>query len=379
MRTNAKRPSKLYENCFVCFFRPALLFGWTGITVLDFHCDHSVRPVKCFFKRSWPATFVSIVLSLMILFVAIHNGYTLLGTRIKTREDVLFLGAVMIDFSAAYLLSVGFRRAQIKINDLQGIAELARSAEEMGICFFNKSFVKAGRIVTYMLITMFVFLGMVTIIIFFVIDDFSLEAFKNLCTDMCVLMQGTLGVHYVILFQVKLHIFQRLQERIRHVTENRLKVTEGEDVDSVYSSGQCFEVEIRHICRLYSGVYQNFLEDDRFVGPAHLIWWNTVLTINVLNAYVMLNSIMIQQSLDLVSVSFMLKIYGCMLGVTINLFQMEAIAAVVSVMTHTDFVQISYYKKCLVQYVHVAFTLICTRIKIFISSCVCLVRIRLSY
>lgn len=325
--------SKRYENCFVCFFRPALLFGWTGITVLSFDCDHSVRPVKCFFKRSWPATSVSIIMSLIILFVAIHNSFTLLGTRIRTREDVLFVGAVMINFIAAYLLSVGFRRAQIKINDLQGIAELARDAEEMGIWFFNESFVKGAQIVAYALITMFVSLGMLTIIIFCVLGDFSLAAYKNLCTDMCVLMQGTLGVHYVILFQVKLHMFQKVQDKIKDVAENRLKIVESLDVSSVHSSEQCFETEIRRICRLYSGLYQNFLEDDRFVGPAYLIWWNTILTINVISAYVMLNSIMIQQPLDVVSISFMLKIYGCMLGVTINLFQMEATAAVVSI-TH---------------------------------------------
>lgn len=326
----AKQDSKRHENCFICFFRPALFFGWTGVTVLNFHCDHSVRPTKCEFQRSWLATSLSVVLSLAILFVGLHNSYILLGTRVITREDFLFLGTIMINFIAVYLLSVGFRRAQMKVTDLQGIAELTRFGEEMGIRFFDETFVKSGQTLTYALITMFVSLEIITITIFFVLGDFSLNSFKNVCTDTCVFMQGTLGTHYITLHLVKLNMFQKVLDKIKFIAENRLNVSERDDVDSIRSSEQCFEADIRRICRLYSAIYVNFLEDDRFVGPALLIWWNTILSINVVSAYVVLNSIIIQKPLDLVSVSFILKIYGCMVGVIIYLAEMEVTSAVVS-------------------------------------------------
>lgn len=323
-----KRPSKRYQNCFICFFRPALYFGCTGVTVLNFHCDHSERPVKGFFKRSWLATSVSTSIAVTAFLAGVHNAYTLYGTKINTREDVLLLGAVMINFIAAYLLSIGCRRTHLKMRDLEGIVELTKVGERMGIIFFDESFVKIGQTLTCSLITMFLSLEVFTVVVFIIVGDFSLMAYKRLCTDTCVFLQGTLGTHYITLHLAKLHMIQKVLDRMKEIAEDRLNIGDGDNCS--HSSEQSFTADIRRLCRLYSCLFLNFHEDDNFVGPAFLVWWNTILGVNIISAYVLLNSVMIQEPLGVVSIFFMLKVYGCILGVIIYLAEMEVTAAVVS-------------------------------------------------
>lgn len=322
MERAEKRVDKRFQNCFICFFRPALHFGRTGITVLNFHCDHSQNGVKCSLERSWPATVITTILALVIFLVGLHNAYALYGTKMRTREDVLHLEAIMLNFIAAYLLSVGVRRTEIKISDLKGIIELLKYGEEMGIIFLDKSFVKMGQRVTLSIITMFITLQSCTVLIFISRGDFSFTAFKGLCTDTCVFMQGTLATHYITLHLLKLHMFKKVLHKMEQIVDDRL--------NNARLSEQAFSTAISHLCRLYSCTYLNLLEDDKFVGPAFLIWWNTILAGNILTAYVLITSAMMQLPLDVANIIFILKVYGCLIGVTIYLVVLEITAAVVS-------------------------------------------------
>lgn len=326
------RTSKRNDNCFICFFRPALIFGYTGITPINFHCDHSGHPVKCSLKRSWLGTSISAVLFIVVLFVGAHNAYTLYGTKISTREDVLLLGAVLINFIAAYLLSVGLRNANIKIRELRGIIQLVEDADKMGIKFLHDTFVKRGQTLTFTLITLFVCLQLFTIAAFFINGDFSFTAYKRLCTDTCVFLQGTLGTHYITLHLLLLNMFQKVLDKMKEILETRLDAADlnKNDSDSINSSQQIFDKEVRRICRFYKSIYLNLLEEDHFTGPALLIWWNAIVAANIVSVYVLLKSMMMQEPLGMVSILFMLKIYGCMMGVIIYLFEMEITAAVVS-------------------------------------------------
>lgn len=324
--------AKRYQNCFICFFRPALLFGYTGITPINFHCDHSERPVKCFLKRSWLGTSISGVLCATISFFGIHSAYALCGAKISTREDVLLVGALMINFVAAYMMSVPLRFVEIKIRELEGIVELVKNGEEMGMIFLDRQFVKTCLTLSLGLITMFVSLEVFTLVVFWRAGDYSWVAFKSLCTDTCVFMQGTVGTHYVTLHLLLLHMFQKIQVRLKETLENRLNGRTEERISSSPRSvsPEIFEREIRRICRFYKSIHMNFLEDNKFLGPALLIWWNLVLAVNIMCVYVVLNSIIIQEPLGIVSIIFILKVCGCMVGIIIYLAEVEVTAVVVS-------------------------------------------------
>lgn len=323
------RPTtKRYENCLICFFRPALVFGYTGITPVNFYCDHSERPVKCFLKRSLMGTTISAFLCVIVLFVAIHSAYSLYGNKVSTRDDVLLLGTVMINFIAMYLLTVALRFEDIKIKELEGIIQLITDGEQMGITFLDKEFVGSCLILIFALITMFVSLEVFTVLIFIIAGDFSFSAFKRLCTDTCVFMQGTVGTHYIALQLLLLHMFQKVLHKLKETLESRLSNNSTKKSSS--TSHEIFATNVRRICRFYKSLYLNFLEENKFMGPAFLIWWNTILAVNIISVYVVLNSIMIQEPLGIVSIFFVLKFYGCMVGIMIYLTEMEVTAAVVS-------------------------------------------------
>lgn len=321
---------KYDQNCFICCFRFALLFGYTGITPLNFHCDHSKRPVKCSLERSRLGTLISALSCTIALCVGVHNAYTLYGTKISSREDVLHLEAVMVNFIAMYLITLPLRFQNIKLRELEGIIQLISYGEKIGIICLDKSFVKTCTRLILTLILLFVSLEVFTVVHFLITADFSLTAFKTLFTDTCIFMQGTVGVHYISLHLLLLHIFQKILYKLKYTLKSRLRHNTKE-TNLALASHKYFAMEIRRICRFYKSIHLNFLEDNKFLGLGFVIWWNTVLAVNIISVYVLLNSIMIQEPLETSSLFFILKVYGCMVGIVIYLAEMEVTASVVSI------------------------------------------------
>lgn len=275
---------------------------------------------------------MSALLFVTILFVAVNSAYALCGAKISTREDVLLLGAVIIDFIAVYMLSVSLRCEHIKIKQLDGIIQLIKDGENTGIIFIDKQFVKTCSILIVALITMFVALELFTVVVFWIAGDYSWAAYRRLCTDTCVFMQGTVGTHYVTLHFLLLNMLQKTLLRLKDILDRRLNDSTDENINRSPPSvlQEIFVREVRHFCRFYRSVHMNLLEDNNFVGPAVLIWWNAVLAVNIISVYIMLNSIMIQEPLGVVSIFFILKVYGCMIGIIIYLAEVEVTTSVVS-------------------------------------------------
>lgn len=329
----ATSKEKRFQNCLVCVFRPAFYFGYTGITAIKFSCDHSQRPVSFTLERSWLSTGISATLFVSNIAVGFLNVNELFEDHEDIRGNFLLIGTIAIHFLAAYLFSIGATSAQKKINELRGIAELTKYCENAGFILFEESFVRMAHKVTYIFIISFVLLEIFSVTHFALKGDFSSSAFLILCTKTCIFMQGTVSTHYMLLQLVLLHMFQRILNEIKFTVESRLRIRLIK-VDLIIKGHQnvirSFIARITKLRRIYESAYLNFIEIDNIMNPAFLIWWNMILSINVVCAYVFLNSIIFQTPLDLEQLLYILQHCGTLIGLIIFLIMMEVIADVVS-------------------------------------------------
>lgn len=249
-----------------------------------------------------------------------HYVYTLYGGSIHTRDDVLLLGAITVHFIAAYMMLVGVFNTKMKITELDGLAHIVRDCEKAGFVLLDDVFVRRAHGVVYAFIVGFALLEIFAIVVFVLLGDYSLDAFRRLCTDTCIFMHGPMSAHYTLLLFLLMHIFRVVLSEIDQTMEDRL-----EDCNH-----RNFSAKIRRLHRIYESVYLNYKEIDNFMNPAFLIWWNTCTVINVVCAYVLIKSIMIEEPLELASVFFVLLHYGCALALIIFAIIMEFIANVVS-------------------------------------------------
>lgn len=351
---NMLKSENSFQNCLICLFRPAFYFGFTGITAIKFSCDHSRPPVTVFLERSILSTFIAITLLIINIVFGYLNILTLLDKEILTREDVLVLNAAAIHFIAAYLLWTGAGKAQKKIKEIRGIAELAKACEGAGFILFDDKFTRMAHYVVYAFIAVFASLEVSTICYMAAMNrDFSLKAFERLATDTCIFMQGTISTHYMLLQLVLIRLFQKIVVEIKLTAQRRFDGNvEGSKYDQAVRGS--FSSRLRTLHRIYQSAYLNFMELNNFINPAFLIWWNIVLIANVVCAYVLLNSIMMHEPLELQNMFFLLLHYGTLLGLISFLILMGTLADVVS------FVWISILS-CNMHYTNIhIFDLMCT-------------------
>lgn len=324
---------KRFQNCLVCVFRPAFYFGYTGITAIKFSCDHSQRPVSFSLERSWLSTGISACLFVSNVAVGFLNVNALFEDREDIRNNFLLVSTIAIHFLAAYLFSIGATVPKKKINELRGIAEITKYCETAGFILFEESFVRMAHNVTYTFIISFVLLEVFSITHFALKGEFSCNAFLILCTKTCIFMQGTVSTHYMLLQLVLLNMFQRILAEIKITVENRLNnkdIKTDLTVKADQNVSRSFVARIQQLRRIYESAYLNFIEIDNLMNPAFLIWWNMILSINVVCAYVFLNSIVFQKPLDLEQLLYILQHCGTLIGLIIFLIMMEFIADVVS-------------------------------------------------
>lgn len=317
---------KRFENCLICLFRPSLYFGYTGITPLKFSCDHSQRPVAFTFGKSWVSLSIATVLLIINLIVGYLKIRILFESRMDTREDFLHVIAIAIHFLGAYLFWVGVKiGSDMKMTELRGISEVTSYCETVGFILFEESFVRMAHYVIYGFIALFLSLECFVIAIFSFKGDFSSKAFHKLWTSTCVFMQGTISTHFMMLQMVLLHMLQRILAQIKLTMDNRLNANAKPRHEQ-----QPFLLRIRVLHRIYESAYLNFIQIEKFINPAFLIWWNTILTINIVCAYLVLNAFMIQEPLETEQVFLILQHCATLAGLTIFLIIMEIIANVVS-------------------------------------------------
>lgn len=324
------KKGKRFQNCIVCLFRPAFYFGYTGITAIKFSCNHSRRPVTVFLERSILSTYIAICLLIINIIFGCLNILTLLDRHIVTREDFLVLNAAGIHFLAAYLFWVGAYNAPKKINEILGIAELTKVCEDTELLLFDESFARMAHYIVYACIAGFVSLEVS--MIYHVIGmnrDLSLKTFKRLWTDTCVFMQGTISTHYLLLQLVMIRLFQKILAEIKLTVQRRFddNVEGSRNAQTIRGS---FSLRLQILHRIYQSAFLTFMELDKFINPAFLIWWNVVLIENVICAYILINSIMMNEPLGLQNLFFLLLYYGTLLGLTSFLVLMGILADVVS-------------------------------------------------
>lgn len=323
------KKGNIFRNCLICLFRPAFYFGCTGITAIKFRCDHSGSSVAVFLERSILSTFISITLLIINIVFGYLNILTLSEKEILTREDVLVLNAAAIHFIAAYLLWTGAYKAQNKIREIRGIAELTKACEGAGLILFDDQFARMAHYIVYAFIAVFASLEVSTIYYMAAINkDFSLKAFERLWTNTCIFMQGTISTHYMLLQLVMIRLFQKIVIEIKLTAQQRFNGIEVSKQDQ--DMREPFSSRLRSLHRIYQSAYLNFMELNNFIDPAFLIWWNIVLIANVVCAYVLLNSIMMHEPLELQSMFFLLLHYGTLLGLISFLILMGTLAGVVS-------------------------------------------------
>lgn len=318
---------KRFQNCVICIFRPVFYFGYTGITAIKFSCDHSRRPVSFSMERSWLSTSLAAFLLFVNIIFGFLNAYTLYDSHMNLKDIIFLLSAIAIHFIAAYLFLTGIFRAQMKINELRGIAELTRDCENAGLIVFDTAFVKMAHYIVYTFIGFFVSMEILTLVIFTLRGDYSLKAFRRLFTDTCIFMQGTISTHFMMLQLILLRLFQRILSEIKTTAEERFNNIELHNNDIEKLS---FPARIRYLHRLYQSAYFNFMEIGNFINPMFVVWWNIVVIDNVICVYVILNSIMIKEPLAMEYIFFILLHTGTLGGLITFLIVMGMFAEVVS-------------------------------------------------
>lgn len=331
-----------FKSCVVCLFKPTFYFGFGTITPAKFRCDHSQIPIFYSMELSWLSITIATILLICNLILGSLNIYGLYKDHINSWDDFLLLDAITIHFLAAYLLLAGIRNAKLKINELHGIAELTKHCENAGLIVFDESFVRVAHYMTYACIVLFVSLEVVFLGIFFIEADFSYKAFKRLCANTCIFLQGTVTTHFMLIPFVVLQLFQVILSEIKLAVENRLN-----NVDKTYNlhvndstARKYFLSKICHLHRLYRSAHLNFMQTSEYINGGFLVWWNVVLANNVICVYVILNSIMTGKFLKMEQIFFILLHCGTLCGLTIFLIVMGMISNVVSYLSFNTLISV---------------------------------------
>lgn len=319
-----------HKNCFICYYRPSLNFGCVTMTLVSFGCDHSQRPVRYFMKRSWVASTIALLIVASMVTVGFHHTYVLYESSVKTRESVLLLCYISIDFAGAVLLTwmITFK-IETLINEFKGWMEIIKECEAMGIIILDNTFMMKAHIVLYVSIAVYVALEISTLVVYIFHEDYSLQTFEWLCTDAYIFMQDSVNTHYLMAHLLLRHSFRKVLFEMEETLRTRMECNVNDWLSVRYIS-QPFRMKMRRLLRTYESIYLNFLEMAKFMHPAFLIWWNMTLIVNITCAYVLINSIIIGQPLDLFDLIFVVNHYGCFLLAVGFLFAMEMIAKLVS-------------------------------------------------
>lgn len=338
-----------FHACFVCYFKPSLIFGSIGVTPLSSRCPHSANTQTVTFKKSQFLATTSALTILLLVLTCIDIVRDFLNSNLSRVDSLQMANDIVLCSCAALMVFTSFLMIEQKETELQALAEIIHDAERRGMVFLDKKFVKANTIMTYAGIVGVIILEVATVIRFVIEGQYDIPSVRTLISDTMYLLQGTIVVHYHNITSVFIHMWERLFMQVRYCLKKNFDQND-ENIEqfehaidpleekecSLFASGKFLEDQMTELRRMYSSIYLSYTEVHNFMSPTFVIWWTTVTISVTIKHVIMVKCIQYQITYGLPFIIRTIKCYVD-LTTTVIFFQLvEKIANVVSY-SHSHF------------------------------------------
>lgn len=326
LKWNGVRVPK-FNNCLVCYLRPSLYFGCLSITALKFNCIHNQRPSKVFFKRSYVFSICGLLLTNIMVAVGIYDIYTI----ITGDGDLTFvINESCIALLSGSLCMFGNYKVTEKAIDLRDLADLIEVAQKQGLVFLDDLFAFKCWIFTWWAILSCCVLQFILIAQFVIFGNYSFHAVKTAICDLYILMEATVGVHFLLMIIVFIKMFNKISSELKELLlkKNRLKIIQHEYMildNRLYN----FEHSIQWLRKLYSSAFIKFMSINNFMSQCFLFWWNGVVIISTATHYLAIKKFM-DGSWSNMYIIILIKLYFGIFSIAVYLGFMEVLHTAVS-------------------------------------------------
>lgn len=330
-------------TCFVCYFKPSLIFGSIGVTPLSCSCPHSSNTQNVTFRRSTFLASMSALTCILVILTSVDIVRDFLNSDLSPVESLMMTNDIVLCFCGAIMVFTSFLMIVQKAVELQGLAEIIHDAEKRGIVFLDQKFVRANTIMTYAGIVGVIILEAATITRFVLEGNFDIPAVRTLISDTMYLLQGTIVVHFHNVMSVFIHLWERVFMQIKY----GLKKNFAEDEESIdqfecvidqfeekechdYASDKTLGEQLKELHRMCSSIFISYTEVHNFMSPTFVIWWTTVTISVTIKHVIMVKCIQYQITFGMPFIIRTLKCYVDLTTTAIFFHLVERIANVVS-------------------------------------------------
>lgn len=193
------------QTCFVCYFKPTLIFASIGVTPLTGSCPHSSGTPNVSYRRSPFLASICAIVCILVILTAIGTARDFMAADLHGVESLMMANDIVLCFCVAVMVFISFVMIPQKAIELQALAEIVHDAEKRGIVFLQGKFVKINTVLTYVGMVGVVVLEAATVARFVVEGNFDVPSVRTLISDTIYLLQGCLVVHYHNVLSLFLH------------------------------------------------------------------------------------------------------------------------------------------------------------------------------
>lgn len=342
--TSTVAQKKPQTTCFVCFFKPALVFCSLTVTPLRYTCPHGKKPSKISFETSPIHAFISFLLCVTVTGVLVETIRDVFTTPdLSVHESYLAADDVLMNTCASSLYFISFLLISQKAVEMQSFAEIVHDGEQQGLVYLDAKFVKNNTYIMYVSIMSLVLMQAATMITFVLEGVFTRTRIRILFSDTIELLEGCLVLHYYNLMITFPRVFARLFLQAKYALKNRLDEDEEviktlecsftpeeeNDCQKFVSSGS-LEQELRDLRRIYSSITLSYLQVEKYLSPTFLIWWLTMCFSVTIKAIICIKCIEFGIEFTFAYVMRMIKIAFDLVTVVVFFQLVETVATMVS-------------------------------------------------
>lgn len=316
-----------FNNCLVCYLRPSLYFGCLSVTALTFNCVHSRRPHEMFFKRSNLFSFIGLILPIVMIAVGIYDSYSI----ITGDGDLTFvINESCIALLSGTLCIFANYKVTERSNHLKDLGDLIEHVNEtQNLVLLDDLFAFKCWIFTWWAILSCCGLQVILTIRFVLVGDYTFQAVKTAVCDIYIILEGTVGVHFLLMIIVFMQIFHKLSKELKKLMLTK-NVHERKHEYMVFDEEQYnFERSIKWLRKLYSSTFSSFKKVNNFMSQCFLFWWNGVVIISTVTHYLVIKSV-IEGNWTNEYIIIIIKLYFGIVSITVYLGFMEALHRQVS-------------------------------------------------
>lgn len=315
---NIKIPK--FNNCLVCYLRPSLHFGCLSITALTFNCMHSQRPNKTFLKRSYFFTICGLIVPQLMVAIGIYDIYSI----ITGDGDLTFvINESCIALLSGSLCIFAIYKVTEKAHDLRDLSDLIQNAEKQGLVLLDDLFAFKCWIFIWWAIISCCVLQVILTIRFVIVGDYSLHAVKTAISDIYIIMEATVGVHFLLMIIVFMQIFHKISIELKELLLKKKKLMKKHEYMIFEERVYNFEHSVQWLRRLYCSSFTSFMKINNFMSQCFLIWWNGVVIISTATHYLVIKNL-IEGNWTNEYIAVIIKLYFGICSITVYLGFMEA-------------------------------------------------------